>query len=155
MLAIMASDGVSMTIQSKTETRGAFRQVVSIDAHTLHADVSAAIGGEASAPSPHDYFDASLATCKALTACVVAKQRGFALERVQVEVSRDDSRERKGTYVLTVRLEFDGALAQEEKEKLHDLVSRCPIHKLMATSTVEIHQLPLAAAAAGTAPKIE
>lgn len=41
----------SMTVQSETETRGAFRQVVSIDAHTLHADVSVAIGGDASAPS--------------------------------------------------------------------------------------------------------
>lgn len=135
-----------MTIESHTESAGAFRQIVTVDAHTLHADVGVALGGTASAPGPHDYFDASLATCKALTACVVAKQRGFALERVRVEVVRDDSQERKGTYVLAVRLVFEGGLSHDEKQKLHDLVARCPIHKLMTTTTVEINQLPLEAA---------
>lgn len=133
-------------ITAQTESSGAFRQVVSIDAHTLHADVSVELGGQASAPGPHDYFDGALATCKALTACVVAKQRGFALERVKVEVARDDSKERTGTYRLTVRLTFEGGLSQDEKEKLHAMVARCPIHKLMTTSTVEIDQLPLAPA---------
>jgi putative redox protein len=135
-----------MTITSQTESPGAFRQLVSIDAHTLHADVSSAIGGGDTAPSPHDYFDASLATCKALTACVVAKQRGIALERVAIEIERDASQERKGTYVLTVKLAFEGGLSEAEKQFLHDIVARCPIHKLMATSTVEIRQLPLEAA---------
>ncbi len=133
-----------MSIESKTELPGAFRQVLSIDAHTLHADEGVEIGGGASAPTPHDYFDASLATCKALTACVVAKQRGMALDRVFVEVTRDASQERKGTYVLTVQLRFEGALSEEEKQKLNDIVLRCPIHKLMTTHTVEVRQLPLA-----------
>jgi putative redox protein len=132
-----------MSIQSQTENVGAFRQRVTVDAFTLHADVSAAIGGNASAPTPHDYFDASLATCKALTACTVAKARGWALDRVIAEVSRDDADEKKGTYRLTVRLSFEGAMSAEEKTKLHDMLSRCPIHKLMTTSTVEITQLPL------------
>jgi putative redox protein len=129
-----------MSITSTHEHSGVFRQVVSIDAHTLHADVAPALGGTGSAPGPHDYFDAALATCKALTACVVAKQRGMALERVRVEVVRDDAEERKGRYVLTAKIAFEGALSEEEKAKLHDLLTRCPIHKLMTTSTVEIVQ---------------
>lgn len=132
-----------MTIRSQTETPPQFRQVVSIDAHTLHADVSSAIGGTDSAPGPHEYFDAALATCKALTACVYAKQRGIALERVTVDVERDDSQERHGTYVLTVKLAFEGGLSDAEKQRLHDVVARCPIHKLMTTTTVEVRQLPL------------
>ncbi|MBZ5715724.1 MULTISPECIES: OsmC family protein [Nannocystis] len=129
-----------MTIRSTNESPPQFRQVVSIDAHTLHADVSAALGGTDSAPGPHDLFDASLATCKALTACVYAKSRGIALERVTVEVERDDSQERQGTYVLTVKLGFEGALSDADRQKLHDTVLRCPIHKLMTTTTVEIRQ---------------
>jgi putative redox protein len=138
-----------MTIESRTELPGALRQVLSIDAHTLHADVSPASGGTASAPSPHDYFDAALATCKAITACMYAKRRGFALDRVVIAVARDDSQERTGTYVLDVALTFDGALSAEEKQKLHDIAGRCPIHKLMTTATVEIRQQPLEAAAPG------
>lgn len=129
-----------MTVRSHTESPPQFRQVVAVDAHTLHADVSAALGGTASAPTPHDLFDASLATCKALTACVYAKQRGIALERVTVEVERDDSQERQGTYVLIVKLGLEGGLSDADRHKLHDVVSRCPIHKLMTTATVEIRQ---------------
>ena len=131
-----------MTIRSETENPPTFRQVVTIDAHTLHADVGEALGGAGSAPGPHEYFDAALATCKALTACVYARGHGIALERVLVDVERDASQERKGIYVLTVQLRFEGALTEAENLKLHDVVSRCPIHKLMTTSTVEIRQLP-------------
>ncbi len=132
-----------MTVTSSTETPPRFRQVVTVDGHTLHADVGPALGGDASAPGPHEYFDAALATCKALTACYYAKQKGMALERVAVEVERDDSHERQGTYVLTVKLAFEGALSDAEKQRLHDVVLKCPIHKLMTTTTVEIRQLPL------------
>lgn len=132
-----------MGIACETETAGGMRQVLSIGAHTLHADLTEASGGTGSAPGAHDYFDASLAACKALTATLYARKRGMALERVRVEVTRDDSLERQGAYVLTVRLGFDGALTDAEKEKLYDVVSRCPVHKLMTTTTVEIKQLPL------------
>lgn len=54
-----------MTIESRTEAIGSPRQVLRIDSHTLHADLSAAAGG-GSAPDPHDYFDAALAAGKAL-----------------------------------------------------------------------------------------
>lgn len=131
-----------MTVRSQTEQPPSFRQVVTIDAHTLHADVGEPLGGASSAPGPHDYFDAALATCKALTACYYAKQRGMALDRVAVEVTRDDSQERQGTYVLTVKLDFAGDLSPADVQKLHDVVQRCPIHKLMTTSTVDIRQLP-------------
>lgn len=131
-----------MTVSSRTEQPPSFRQVVTIDAHTLHADVGEALGGASSAPGPHDYFDAALATCKALTATYYAKQRGIALDRVAVEVTRDDSQERQGTYVLTVRLRFEGGLSDADRHKLHDVVARCPVHKLMTTTTVEIRQLP-------------
>jgi putative redox protein len=127
-----------MTIDSHTEQPGGFRQVIRVGAHTFHADIGAQAGGQGSAPTPHDYFDASLATCKALTAHLYAKGHGIALDRVDVHVERDASQERLGTYVLRVQLEFVGALTDVEKAKLRDVVSRCPIHKLMTNAKIEI-----------------
>lgn len=80
-----------MSVDCRTEVSGAFRQVVTVDAHTLHADVSAALGGHASAPGPHDYFDVSLATCKALTATWYAKKNGYALDQGLAGVPRTDA----------------------------------------------------------------
>lgn len=133
-----------MTITSRTERAGSFRQVLRIDAHTLHADVAAALGGADSAPSSHDLFDVSLAACKVLTVAWYAKQKGLALDAVEVHVTRDDSRERQGTYVLRVELAFEGALTDAERAKLHDVASRCPVHKLMTSVDVVIETAPLA-----------
>lgn len=132
-----------MTIAIQTESVGAFRQVIRVDAHTMHADVAAAIGGAGSAPDPHDLFDSSLIACKALTAHVYAKSRGYALDRVEITVDRDTSKERQGTYALRVSIALFGPLSQDEKQKVYDVLVRCPIHKLMTTTTVEIETAPL------------
>ena len=133
-----------MIVDCESETPGQFRQVIRVAGHTMYADVAVASGGGGTAPGPHELFDSSLASCKALTALVFAKGHGLALERVEVHVTRDDTDERKGTYRLNVRIAFHGALSNEEKQKLYDVVGRCPIHKLMTTSTVEIAMEPLA-----------
>ena len=100
-------------------------------------------GGRDEAPSAHDYFDASLAACKSLTAVWYAKRNGIPLERVESQVERDASEERKGRYVLRVRLKFHGPLTDEQKKRLYDAVSRCPVHKLMTTTEIAIETAPL------------
>ncbi len=130
-------------VDCRTETPGAFRQIVTVDAHTLHADVTPAMGGQDSAPGAHEFFDVSLATCKALTATWYAKKNNMALDRVEVHVESDRSHEREGTYVLHVSLAFFGGLSDAEKQKLHDVVGRCPVHKLMTTATIDIQTKPL------------
>ena len=100
-------------------------------------------GGRDEAPGPHDYFDAALAACKSLTATWYAKKNDIPLERVESHVERDASEERKGRYVLRVRLAFQGPLTDEQKKRIYDAVSRCPVHKLMTTTEVMIETAPL------------
>ncbi len=132
-----------MAVLCTNEVPGRMRQVVTVDAHTLHADVAPAIGGEGSAPGPHEYFDTALATCKALTAMVYARARGYALERVEAHVERDAAQERQGVYVLHVKLAFHGDLSDEERKKIYDAVGKCPVHKLMTTTEIRIVTAPL------------
>ncbi|MGA9523281.1 MAG: OsmC family protein [Myxococcaceae bacterium] len=132
-----------MIIQSQTEQASRFRHVLRAGPHTFHADLVSSSGGEDSAPGPHDYFDASLAACKAMTAMWYAKKNGLALERVETEVERDDSRERQGEYRLKVKLAFFGDLTAAEEQRLYDVAARCPIHKLMTTATIEVETAPL------------
>lgn len=130
-------------VHCSTERPGSFRQRVEIRAHELHADVLAEEGGDDSAPGAHDYFDASLAACKALTAVWYAKKNGIPLERVESHVERDDREERKGRYRLLVRLAFHGPLSEEHRARLHAAVARCPVSKLMTTSEIVIETEPL------------
>jgi putative redox protein len=130
-------------IDCETETPGEFAQLLRIGAHTLHADLPAADGGHDTGPGAHDLFDAALAACKTLTATWYAKKHGIPLERVESHVERDASQERQGTYKLKLRLVFHGALSDEQRHKIHAAVARCPVHKLMTTTTVEIETEPL------------
>jgi putative redox protein len=134
-----------MSIDVQTATPGTFRHVVKIDAHTLQADMPKAEGGDDTGPGAHDYFDASLGVCKAMTAVWYAKKNGIPLDRVEVHLDRDASQERQGTYVLKVAIAFFGGLDPAQKQKLYDVVSRCPVHKLMTTTKVQVETAPLPA----------
>ena len=125
------------TIDCHTEQPGEFPQVIATRGHTFRADALPADSTD-SAPGAHDYFDASLAACKALTATWYAKRKQIPLERVDVHVERDDKEERQGHYRLQVRLSFHGPLSGEQRDALFRAVSACPIHKLMTTTEVHI-----------------
>ncbi|ADO75554.1 OsmC family protein [Stigmatella aurantiaca] len=75
----------------------------------------------------------------------------MALDRVETQVERDDSRERQGTYVLHAKLAFHGDLPPQDTQKLHDAVARCPIHQLMTSATIDVVTAPLDPSEAGTA----
>ncbi len=130
-----------LSIRAQTETNGSIRQRIEIGAHAIAADLTVAGGGTDTAPDPHGLFDASLVACKALTAHWYAKQRNFPLERVTSVLERDDSQERQGKYVLSVKLTFHGPLSDEQRAKLLDVTTRCPIHKLMTGVEVTINTL--------------
>src|SRR5262245_54092794 len=127
-----------MPIDARTEPRGRLRHVITIDEHTLVADMPREAGGDDSGPSSHDLFDASLAACMAQTAIMYARLHQFHLERVLLHVERDASREREGTYVLNVTVGFEGDLSADQRARLLQIVDRCPVHKLMTVRTIEI-----------------
>jgi len=128
---------MDVIVKGETEKAGAFRTVLNFDAHTIFSDTKDD-GGGATAPSPHDLFDASVAACKALTAHWYARQRNFPLERVSTVLERDASKEREGHYALTVSMTFHGPLTEEQRARLLDVAGRCPVHKLMTTTEVTI-----------------
>jgi putative redox protein len=131
------------TVHCTTERAGSYRHRIEVRAHELHADLAPDEGGEDSAPGAHDYFDASLASCKALTAMWYAKKNGFPLERVEAHVERDAREERSGRYRLLLRMAFHGPLTEDQRSRIYAAVGRCPIAKLMTTSEVVIETAPL------------
>lgn len=116
----------------------AWPQELRTRSHVFRADVGHEDGSTDSAPSPHDYFDSALASCKALTAIWYAKRRGIPLERVATRVERDDRAEREGRYHLRVHLDFQGPLSDEQRALLRRAADNCPIHKLMTRAEIEI-----------------
>lgn len=128
-----------MTITVISERDGKYRQHAIFDGfEDLFVDAPRIVGGEESAPDPHDYFDLSLAACKSITAQMYAYRKGWPLDGVTATVSRDERDERNGVYRLDIALSFRGDLNDVQRARLTEISDRCPIHRLMTTSTVEI-----------------
>jgi putative redox protein len=131
------------TVRCATEIPNAFPVQLLVRRHAFRSDVGASSGSADSAPGPHDYFDAALAACKALTATWYARKHQIPLERVETRVERNDAEERRGKYALKVHLAFHGPLSAEQRSRLFAAVAACPIHKLMTTTDVVIETAPL------------
>ncbi len=120
------------------DTTGAMRQHVHIGHHLVTVDESAAGGGDDSGPTPHDLFDAALGACNALTVVWYAKRKGIPVAEVRVDVERDATDERAGTYRLHTTLTLGGTLTDDQRGELLRVAGKCPIHKLMTEATIEI-----------------
>ncbi|MEH8018956.1 OsmC family protein [Rheinheimera muenzenbergensis] len=128
-----------MSIELRKSDSGLYRQTIRIHQHTVFADVTKDLGGDDSAPDPHDYYDAALAACKAITVMMYAKRKQLPLDYIDIVIARDNSREAQGTYVLNVQLTLLGKLSDEQKAQLAAIADKCPIHKLMTAVQTEVN----------------
>jgi putative redox protein len=117
---------------------GIYRQRIRIESHEIFADVKTSLGGEDTAPDPHGLLDSSLAACTAITLTMFAKRRGMPLDSINIDIERDDSKEKSGEYNLAMKIELIGNLNEEQKQQLMGIVEKCPIHKLLSHATFNI-----------------
>lgn len=130
-----------MTITVTRDLSLPMAQTVRINNFSFTADNSVDGGGSDAGPSPHDLYDAALASCKALTVTWYANRKGLPLDDVRVEVERDGSEERHGLYKLTTRIHLIGNLTDAHRAELLAVAEKCPIHKLMSSVKTEITTL--------------
>ena len=57
---------------------------------------------------------------------------------MQVQVERDDSQERQGTYRLKASLHLVGPLDDTQRAELLRVAGKCPVHRLMSEVKTEI-----------------
>lgn len=125
-------------VHLQKDTSGIYRQKIRIDGHEIFADVKADVGGEDTAVDPHGLLDSSLAACTAITLSMFAKRRGIPLESVNIDIERDDAKEKSGEYNLAMKIDLVGELSDEQRTQLLGIVEKCPIHKLLSHATINI-----------------
>lgn len=126
-----------MTIKLSKDDLGEFRQLIRADQHELFADARVDNSSD-TAPDPHDLYDASLAACKAITLLMYAERANIPLDHVDIEITRDNTEERSGTYQLHVDLRLNGNLDESHRNRLEKVAEKCPVHKLMTAVTTVV-----------------
>jgi len=127
-----------MTVRVVRDQAAPMRHEIHVGHNSFATDAPVDEGGEDSGPSPHDLFDAALGACKAVTTLWYAKRKNIPVEGIEVIVDRDNSKERAGTYRLSAEMTLTGNLTEEQRQDLLRVASKCPVHKLMTETTIEI-----------------
>jgi putative redox protein len=97
------------------------------------------VGGREDLPSPLDLLAASLASCEAFMARMIASKLGVALEEVEVEVEARFELGR-GLTEAKIKYKLKGA-PRGEAEKIVELVKTyCPIYTTLAKSGAKLEE---------------
>jgi putative redox protein len=121
------------------ESLGNYRILVSTADHALVADEPKGVG-DGLGPDPYQLLLAALGSCTSMTVMMYARRKGWPLRKVQAELSiarihaRDceDCAQAEGMIdQIKVQLRLDGELDQEQRERLAEIATRCPVRKTL------------------------
>ena len=106
---------------------GTLRQDVLVDGrHLLRTDEPVRLGGEGTAPAPHELFPAALAACVSTTLVMYARTKEWDLGDVTVGVVYDnDSTPRR----FEIDIELTGDLSAGQLERLEKVAAACPVRR--------------------------
>ena len=113
--------------------------------HSMIADEPLSIGGDDFGPSPYEYLNAGLVACTAMTLKMYAQRKQWDLKEVFVYVTHsrkhsDDLNMEldKPQYLdhISKKLKFVGDLDENQKQRLKEIASRCPVHKTIASEVI-------------------
>ncbi|KYG65047.1 hypothetical protein AZI87_10745 [Bdellovibrio bacteriovorus] len=96
--------------------------------HHFVAGLVEKLGGHDEGPNPHEYVEAALAACTVLTAQMYAARKGIPLESTDVVVKIVSEGEETQ---ISRQISYRGDLTQEQRDRLSDILERCPIHNLL------------------------
>lgn len=96
---------------------------------TVNTDVVQKLGGDNSAPDPHQYLEISLASCTAITVMMYAKRKAIPLDDINVTIHITAEGE---VNAISRSVQLIGDLTQEQKDSLMVIADKCPIHKFLS-----------------------
>ena len=119
--------------------RGTLRQHILIDGqHHLVTDEPEAVGGDGSAPSPHELLPAALASCVSTVLVMYGRTKGWDLGDVVVDVDYDNASTPRH---FDVRISFTGDLTEEQLRRLEKVAETCPVRRAMEAGMEFVEQI--------------
>ena len=119
---------MAMTATARRTDGGLKHLVVVNDRHTIVTDEPIALGGTDEGPAPHELLAATLASCVSTMIAMYARNRGWDLGEIGVDVRYD-------TDAVPRRMEVDihlpPGLAAEQVRRLQRVAQTCPVRRAL------------------------
>lgn len=94
--------------------------------HEFSADEPKDLGGGDTGPAPDELFEASLASCTAITLRMYADRKKWPVAEINVTVDV----ERVGTKtVFTRSIQINGGIDEAQRQRLLEIAKACPVSK--------------------------
>lgn len=117
---------MSLTARSRSIPGTLRQQVVIGDSHRLVTDEPVRVGGDGSAPAPHELLPAALAACISTTVVMYARTKEWPLTGVEVDVDYDHKATPRR---FEVDVQLEGELDEEQLARLERVAESCPIRR--------------------------
>jgi len=120
-------------MEIKVSTSGGLRVDATDGTAHVTMDEPVDIGGTGAGLTPKQTLLAALGGCTALTVKLYSARKQWPLEDVAVRVTLDEP-ERSAedqTRRFTQHVELIGDLDDAQRERLHQIAGRCPVHRVM------------------------
>ncbi len=109
--------------------------------HSWTADEPPEAGGTDTGPTPYEILLGALAACTCITLALYCRHKGIDLKGVTASyehdrIHADDCEEcdqKTGGFIdrITCRVKLEGSFNQAQRERLAQIVARCPVHKTL------------------------
>jgi putative redox protein len=97
--------------------------------HTLVVDEPQDRGGADTGPRPTQLLAASLAGCTAITVEMYADRKGWDVGAIEVDVDVAYDGAIPSTYAVALKLPRE--LSEEQRQRLLQVATKCPVHKVL------------------------
>ena len=120
-------------LETTVRTNGGLRADATTRGLTTPMDEPAENGGTGVAMSPQETLLASLGGCTAMTLKLYSARKQWPLEDVEIRVTMEpaprDQPDAPTRFTQEVRL--IGDLDDAQRERLHQIAGRCPVHRIL------------------------
>ncbi len=119
--------------------------------HSWTADEPPEAGGTDAGPTPYEILLGALAACTCITLALYCRHKGIDLKGVTTWYEHDrihaedceDCEQKAAGFIdrITSRVKIEGSFTEAQRQRLAQIVSRCPVHKTLESEIKIIDQV--------------
>ena len=122
-----------------------YRTEITAGSHRFFADEPVPLGGTGTGPTPYELLLGALGSCMAMTLRMYSDRKRWPLRGVRIHLRTERAHEKDcenceteevGLPRIARRIELDGPLNDEQRERLHYIADRCPVKQTLQRGLV-------------------